>query len=72
MGTIVPACFQQHFLSDYDLTVLANIYMVYLSLRGLSFVVMVINVAFLVFCGIYAVLRYNSGKVHMDSVKQMV
>lgn len=53
-------------------TVLANIYMVYLSLRGLSFTVMIINIAFLIFCGVYAVLRYNSGKVHMDSVKKMV
>lgn len=53
------------------LTVLANIYMVYLSLKGLSFIVMVINVVFLVFCAIYAVVRYNSGNVHMVSVKSM-
>lgn len=52
-------------------TVFANIYMVYLSLRGLSFTVMIINVVFLILCAFYAVHRFNSGKVHMDSVKKM-
>ncbi len=54
------------------ISVLANVYMVYLSLQGLPMTIVLINVAFLIFCAIYAVVRYNSGKVSMDSVKSMI
>ncbi|WP_270563190.1 amino acid permease [Acidaminococcus intestini] len=80
MPTLMKSQWEQSFLHVPNsafyiimiLTVLANVYMVYLSLRGLSFIVMIINIIFLAFCGIYAVLRYNTGKVHMDSVRKMV
>lgn len=60
------------FYAIMAISVLANVYMVYLSLQGLPAAIVLINVVFLVFCAIYAVIRYNSGKVTMDSVKSMI
>ena len=51
------------------LTFAANFYMVYLSARGLTTKILLINVVFIVFCAIYAVARYNSGKVNLESAK---
>ena len=53
------------------LTLVANVYMVYLSLRGLSTTIAAINIIFLAICAVYAVLRYKSGKVTMESVKKI-
>ena len=45
--------------------------MVYLSAKGLTPKILMINVVFLAFCAVYAVVRYNSGKVNLGSVKSM-
>ena len=44
----------------------ANIYMVYVGASGLSLQVLGINAAFVVACVIYAIVRFNSGKVTVD------
>lgn len=59
------------FYTIMGLTIVANIYMVYLSLKGLSTTIAIINIVFLVICAIYSVIRYNSGKVTMESVKKI-
>ena len=57
------------FYGIMGLTVVANLYMVYLSAKGLTPKILMINVVFLAFCAVYAVVRYNSGKVNLGSVK---
>lgn len=59
------------FYGIMGLTVVANLYMVYLSAKGLTPKILMINVVFLAFCAVYAVVRYNSGKVNLGSVKSM-
>ncbi len=79
MPTLLSEQWKQSFLHIPDhvfygimvLTVLANVYMVYLSLKGLSSTVLIINIVFLLFCAFYAVARYKSGKVNMESVKKI-
>lgn len=50
-----------------SLTFIAQIYMVYLSLKQLSFVMGISNISFLLICAIYALLRHKKGKVHIKS-----
>ena len=45
---------------------LANMYMVYNGARGLSPVVLGINIAYVVICIIYTFARIRCGKVHVD------
>lgn len=56
----------QIFYGIMVLTIAANFYMVYLSIVGLSPTIVTVNVVFLVFCAVYAALRYKSGHVHMN------
>lgn len=44
----------------------ANIYMVYIGAKGLPVQILGINLVFIVACVIYAVVRFNSGKVTVD------
>lgn len=53
------------------LTFIANFYMVYLSAKGLTPKILLINVIFLAFCAVYAVVRFNSGKVSLGSIKKL-
>lgn len=53
------------------LTFIANFYMVYLSAKGLTPKILLINVIFLAFCAVYAVVRFNSGKVSLGSVNKL-
>lgn len=50
------------------LAFLAQLYTVYLSFTSLPLVMSLINVGFLVVCGIYAMVRYGQGKVHIDKI----
>ena len=49
------------------LTFLAQIYLVYLSLKSLPPLISAINILFLVLCAVYALARHRSGKVHVVS-----
>lgn len=49
------------------LTCIAQLYMVYLSLKQLPLFVSALNLAVLALCALFAVYRYRSGKVHIHS-----
>lgn len=49
----------------------ANIYMVYIGAKGLPIEILGINLVFIIACGIYAVVRFNSGKVTVDKTLKL-
>ena len=49
----------------------ANIYMVYIGAKGLPVQILGINLVFIIACGIYAVVRFNSGKVTVDNTLKL-
>lgn len=49
----------------------ANIYMVYIGAKGLPIQILVINLVFILLCGIYAVVRFNSGRVTVDKTLKL-
>lgn len=49
----------------------ANIYMVYIGAKGLPVQILGINLVFIIACGIYAVVRFNSGKVTVDKTLKL-
>lgn len=49
----------------------ANLYMVYVGASGLSLQILLINIVFVIVCVIYAVVRFNSGKVTVDKTLKL-
>ena len=55
------------FYAIMTLAILAQVYLVYLSLRQLPPLISALNIGFIVLCGIYALWRHRRGKVHIQS-----
>ncbi len=49
----------------------SNLYMVYIGAKGLPLKILGINLVFIIFCGIYAVVRFNSGRVKVDKTLKL-